>query len=406
MPWNEPGGSNNRPDPWKGNNNKDQGPPHLDKLFADFIKKIRQLFTGKSGGNWSGPSFSSGQTIGIGAGIFGLIILVLWFVSGLFIVNPAEEAVVLRFGQYSEVLQPGLHWIAQFIDTKYLLDVRKVYAFSLQGDFLTKSSEQSDFPNQYSDKKIDAADKTANDKSKNLVNVELSVQYHIADPNAYLFGVVNPDQTIEQVATGALSDVVGQMKLDEVLTTGRESLSSGVMERVKQTLKNYGTGLEVLAVTLRKVQAPDQVRQAFNDVNRADQERSTYIQHAQAYASRVVPLALGDAARIAADANAYRQQIVLTAEANVAKYQALATAYQSSPEVTRERMYLETMQEVLKNTSKILLDVNGSNNMVYLPLDQMLRNNKEATQMATTLDQATNAAANQAVSAEVPNETN
>lgn len=369
MPWNESGGNNNRQNPW--GDKKDQGPPHLDKMLADLIKKLRAFITGKKMSPMM-PSSSSPATAW-GAGLIGLILLAIWFVSGLFIVNPAEEAVILRFGQYSTIMQPGLHWIARFIDTKNLLDVQKIYSFSLQGDFLTKSSEQDDFPNQLKNTS------TSIDKSKNLVNVELSVQYRIANPRAYLFAVVNPDQTIEQVATSALSDVVGQMKLDEVLTTGRESLSSGVANRVRSILKNYGNGLEVVAVTLRKVQAPDQVRIAFNDVNRADQDRSTYIQRAQAYASRVVPLAQGDAARISADAEGYRQQIVLTSQANVAKYQALAKVYQESPVVTRERMYLETMQSIFQKTSKILVDVSGGNNMIYLPLEQLLRQNSVAS---------------------------
>jgi membrane protease subunit HflK len=374
MPWNESGGNNNPQNPW--GDKKDQGPPHLDKMLADLIKKLRAFITGKKMSPMM-PS-SSGPATAWGAGLIGLILLAVWFVSGLFIVNPAEEAVILRFGQYSTIMQPGLHWIARFIDTKNLLDVQKIYSFSLQGDFLTKSSEQGDFPNQLKNTSASI------DKSKNLVNVELSVQYRIANPRAYLFAVVNPDQTIEQVATSALSDVVGQMKLDEVLTTGRESLSSGVANRVRSILKNYGNGLEVVAVTLRKVQAPDQVRIAFNDVNRADQDRSTYIQRAQAYASRVVPLAQGDAARISADAEGYRQQIVLTSQANVAKYQALAKVYQESPVVTRERMYLETMQSIFQKTSKILVDVSGGNNMIYLPLEQLLRQNSVASKLPDT----------------------
>ena len=390
MPWNQPGGNNNPEDPWGGK--KDQGPPDLDKLFINFINKLRQVFTGKKLPAWSGtPSSSPKQAYGFGAGLLVLVVVTIWFLSGLFIVNPAEEAVVLRFGQYVDVLQPGLHWIARFIDTKYLVDVQKIYAFSLQDDFMTKSSEQGDLPAPLVN--VGAAKKSGSDafvdsvdKSKNLVNVELSVQYRIADPRAYLFNVVNPDQTIQEVSTGALSDVIGQMKLDEVLTIGRESLSAGVMERVKKTLKVYGAGLEVVAVTLRKVQAPDQVRIAFNDVNRADQDRSTYIQHAQAYASRVVPIAQGNAARILADANAYRQQVSLTADADVAKYQALAKVYQAFPEITRERMYLETIQTVLQNTSKILVDVSGGNNVLYLPLDQLMRDHKAITKLETALN--------------------
>jgi membrane protease subunit HflK len=373
MPWNEPGnnGNNNQQDPWGGKRN--QSPPDLDKVIGDLIKKMRSLFTKKPGGpsnrSWQ-PSTS--RDLGYGLGAVAAVIFLLWFFSGFFIVNPAEQAVILRLGKFSDVVQPGLHWMARFIDTKNTVDVQKIYSFSLEGNFLTKSSEQGDLPNQVVP--VDASQKSdSTDQSKNLVNVELNVQYRISDPTAYLYNVVNPDETMQQVAAGALSDVIGQMKLDEVLTTGREMLSSGVFERSKQILAPYKSGLEVVAVTLRRVQAPDQVRTAFSDVNRADQDRATTIQQAQAYASKVVPIAQGGAARIAADANGYRQQVVLKAQASVAKYQAMLQAYQSSPDITRQRLYLDAMQNILQNTSKVLVDVNSGSNLLYLPLDKLMQ---------------------------------
>jgi membrane protease subunit HflK len=363
MPWNEPGGNGNQNNPWKGK--KEQGPPDIDKFLRELIKKLRALFQGKKASITWQPSMN--QEVGFVLGIAAAVAILAWMLSGLFIVNPAEEAIILRFGKYAEVVQPGLHWFARFIDTKYLVDVQKIYSFSLQGDFITKSSDQNDLPNP-----IDTARKIADvsDQSKNLVNVELNVQYRIGDPRAYLFNVVDPDATIKAVALGALSDMVGQMKLDEVLTTGRETLSSGILERVKQVLTSYNAGLEVITVTLRKVQAPDQVRAAFSDVNRADQDKATYVQQAQAYASKVVPIAQGVAARILADASAYQQQAVLRAQANIAKYQALLKVYIDAPDITRQRMYLEAMQTILQNTSKVLIDTNTGNNLIYLPLDK------------------------------------
>lgn len=379
MPWNEPGGSGKNNDPWNGKN--EQKPPDLDKFIRDLVNKLRLVFTHKKGSLAWQPSFN--QEMGFVSGIAILVVFLAWAVSGLFIVNPAEQAVVLRLGKYSETMQPGLHWFARFIDTKYLLDVQKIYSFSLQGDFLTKSSDQNDLLNPLD---AVAAKKAADlsDQSKNLVNVELNVQYRISDPRAYLFNVVDPDATIKAVASGALSDMVGQMKLDDVLTTGRETLSSGILARVKKVVGSYNTGLEVITVTLRKVQAPDQVRMAFSDVNRADQDKATYVQQAQAYASKVVPIAQGVAARILADANAYRQQVVLQAQATIAKYQAIVKVYATAPEITRERMYLETMQTVLKNTSKVLVDTNVGNNLIYLPLDKLT--NKEVVKASTDLD--------------------
>jgi modulator of FtsH protease HflK len=376
MAWNRPGGdgnnNNNNNDPWGGGK---KGPPDIDKFISDLFNKVRASF--HMGGKRPPVDWQpSSVEWGVGAGLIAIVIFVVWLLSGLYIVNPAEEAVVLRFGKFNDTNGPGLHWMARFIDTKYLVDVQKINSFALQGNFLTKSAEQGDLPNQYvqaDDKKSNGDAAASTDKSKNLVDVEMTVQYHVLDPRAFLFNVVNPDNTIQEVAAGALSDVVGKMKLDDVLTSGRELLSSAVFERTKQVLGNYHAGLEVTAVTLRKVQAPEQVQAAFNDVNRADQDKATTIQQAQAYASKVVPLALGFAARTMADASAYQQQTVLLAQAQVARYQAVYSVYKSAPELTRQRIYIETMQELFSHNSKILVDANNGNNLLYLPIDKIMQ---------------------------------
>lgn len=361
MAWNTPEDQNNNP-------KKNAGPPNIDKIIADFIKKVRTSFH-KSPyiPKNTSPKPQAKHNHKLGLGVATAVIIVAWFLSGLFVVNPAEQAVVLRLGQYNETLGAGLHWIPRFIETKTLVDVQKINSFALEGDFLTKSADQSDLPSAV----VTSNDETLSDKSKNLVNVEMTVQYRISDPRAFLYNVVGPDQTIQQVASGALSETIGKMKLDDVLTTGRELLSSAVLERAKEVLNSYHSGLDVVAVTLRKVQAPDQVQAAFNDVNRAEQDKATYIQQAEAYASKVVPLAQGNAARILADANAYQQQTVLNAQAQVARFNALVTVYKSSPDITRERMYLETFENIFANTTKILVDGNG-NNILNLPLDKIV----------------------------------
>lgn len=374
MPWNEPGnkGNDKQQDPWGGKRN--QSPPDLDKILSDFFKKLRGFFKHEKRTPWQGqPSSnkpSGNHNIGTTISTVLIVMIALWFVAGFFIVNPAEQAVILRFGKYNDTLSSGLHWIPRFIDTKNLIDVQKIYTFTIEDDFLTKSSEQGDLPNPVAT----TVPATSADQSKNLVNVELNVQYKINNPLAYLYSTINPDDTIQEVATSALSDVIGQMKLDDVLTTGREMVSRGVLDRVKVILASYNVGLEVITVTLKRVQAPDEVREAFSDVNRADQDRATTIQQAQAYASKVVPIAQGDAARILADANAYQQQVVLNAQANVAQYSAILKAFQGSPDITRERLYLESMQALLKNTNKVLIDENGSsNNLLYLPIDKLMK---------------------------------
>ncbi len=404
MSWNEPGGNNQQNDPW--NKKRDQD---FDQVIAKFIDKLRNDFGFKKNkSNPNDPILPPSRHYGII--IIAIVLVAIWGLSGFYIVNPAEKSVVLRFGKYVDVNPPGLHWIARFIETKYLVDTQKIYSFSLDGDFLTKSADQSDLPNQAVQVTPKDGSGNINDLSKNLVNVELNVQYRVSDPRAYLFNVVNPNKTVQQVAAGSLSAVIGQMKLDDVLTTGREFLSSKVFEATKLVLSNYNAGVEVIAVTLRKAQAPDQVRAAFNDVNRADQDKATYIQQAQAYASKNIPLAQGMAARALADATGYQQKVVLTAQANIARYQALLNVYSLAPAVTRERMYLETIQSMLSHTTKILVDVNASNNMLYLPLDKLLKQTQPSPASAgtsnTQLSDVTQNGGSQAAGSEVSNEIN
>lgn len=380
MPWNKPGDEpKTPPNAWGGKPEK--MPPNLDKILVDGLKKCFSWLKHSKPPSTShfknnNPKMSDSSSSHDIAWFFGislLVILVLWFFSGFYIVNPAEEAVILRLGKFYDIVSPGLHWFPRAIDTKIIVDVQKIYAFSLQGDFLTKSSEKSDLPVSVAALEDNPKSPYIADQSKNLVNVELNVQYRIQKPDAYLFQLVNPDDTIQSVAGSALSDVIGQMKLDEVLTTGREALSSGVLDRMKEILASYQAGIEVVAITLRKVQAPDQVRGAFNDVNRADQDKATTIQQAEAYASQLLPLAKGEAARTLADATAYQQKVILTAQADVARYQAFLTAYHNAPDVTRERMYLETMQSLLQHTTKVLTDGHHTQPLFYLPLDSFMR---------------------------------
>ena len=369
MSWNEPG--RGRPDPW--NPKKPASPPDLDRLLAEAWKKLKAFFhrgsesVGRGAGTGSGKG-SEYFLIALG------VALVIWALSGFFIVNPAEQAVVLRFGRYIETVSPGLHWIPRFIESKRTLDVQKIYSFPLQGDFLTKSSSLSDQGAPCVAAASGPGGDGCSDQSKNLVDIELNVMYRISDPRQYLYGVVSPDDTIRQLAASTLSEVAGSMQLDEVLTTGRELLASGVFSRLKASLAAYSAGLDVVAVTLRKVQAPDQVREAFNDVNRAVQDKKTAINQAEAYASKVIPLAKGAAARTLANARAYQQRVTLIAQGDVARYQALLKVYLIAPEVTKTRLYFDTLETIFRSSPKILLDLDrsaGGSNVVYLPLDRL-----------------------------------
>jgi membrane protease subunit HflK len=384
MSWNDSGGSKNQ-DPWSGKNRND-GPPELDKLIRDLSRKLNAFFGGKkSAGPGSGGPGAGGMTISVV--LILLATLVVWVWSGIFIVAPAEEAVILRFGHYEQTVSPGPHWIPRFIDTYEKVNTQAIHAFQMQADLLTKSSDQADKPKSeidvaevekqvLSDKESkQLASLSESDIDKNVVYVELGVQYRIADPKEYLYRIENPEQTIKQATSSVLSQVVGTMKLDTVLTIGRTELGQRVMKALQAALSEYHSGLTVLGVNVRSAQAPEEVVDAFLEVAQAGQDGQRYKQQADAYASKVVPLAKGNALRITADAKAYRDKVALDAQAATASYSALIAVYAKSPDVTRERMYLDAVQYVLTHSSKVMIDSKGNNNILYLPLDKIINQN-------------------------------
>lgn len=379
MSWNDSGGSNNQ-DPWSGKN-KNQGPPDLDKVIRDLVNKFSRLLGGKtarSGGGDTGKSF----TVSFVAVL--AVFAIIWVLSGIFIVSPEQEAVVLRFGKYQSTVEPGPHWIPRFISSYEKVNTQAIHAFQMQADLLTKSSDQSDKPKsvvnveevekQVGSSQSPMKELSESDIDKNVVYVELGIQYKIGDPKEFLYHISNPEQTIKQAAESALSQVVGTMKLDSVLTSGRSELSQRVLVELRKIVDSYESGLSVLAVNVRKAQAPEEVADAFLEVAQAGQDGQRFKQQAEAYASKVVPLAMGNASRIKANAKAYQQEIILASEAATAKYKALVSVYQQSPGVTRERMYLDMVQYVLSHSSKVMVDAagDGNNNVFYLPLDKMV----------------------------------
>ncbi|MFN3234591.1 MAG: FtsH protease activity modulator HflK [Gammaproteobacteria bacterium] len=382
MSWNEPN-DNNR-DPWGGQKPK-QSPPDLDKMIQNLVKKFRQAFKSRSSGfqsngsgqGQSGDDLPPSSIVMAAISFFAIIILVLWAAVGIFIVAPADQAVVLRFGKYVETVGPGPHWIPPLIDTYYKVNVQRVSSFQFKADILTKSSGESDKPEQVIKVSevtgTESVTKVADDTDKNVVYIELSVQYRIADPKLYLFNIVNANTTLEDVSKSVLSQVVGTMKLSDVLTTGRDELAMDVSKMTQALMDQYGAGIEIVAANVRKAQAPEEVADAFLDVVQAGQDEQRYIQQAQAYASKVVPIAEGAAKRILADAEGYRQRVILTAQGDIASYNALLSVYKSAPSVTKERLYLDTMQTILEHTSKLLVDVNNSNNLLYLPIDKIMK---------------------------------
>ncbi|MCK4608221.1 MAG: FtsH protease activity modulator HflK [Gammaproteobacteria bacterium] len=341
---------NNKKDIWH-KRPKPEGPPDLDELMNKLQHKLNSLFRGKKrkislvGGDGSGSKPSSLPGFGLFSVVI-LIILVLWALSGIFIVSPAERAAVLRFGKYEATVGPGPHWIPRFVESRYVVNVQRVATYPYNSEMLTKD--------------------------ENIVSVAVAVQYRIDNVRNYLFNVTDPDASLQQATASALRQVVGHTTLDDILTTGRELVREQVTKQLNSILARYHTGIVVTDVALQPAKPPESVTEAFDDVNKAREDEQRYINQARAYQQKVVPIAEGRASRIMQAADAYRQQVILNASADTAKYLALLPQYERAPRVTRERLYLNAIESVLKQSSKILVDA-PSGNVMYLPLDQLMR---------------------------------
>jgi membrane protease subunit HflK len=353
MAWNEPGGGGNR-DPWSGKGG-DQGPPDLDEVVKKLQDKLGGLFGGerkKGGGNGSGggPSFgggSSGKAFG-GVGIIvAVVVVILLAIQSFYIIEPAERGVVKRFGAFLQVTEPGPHLKLPFIDEVVPVDVDKVHEFPHRAQMLTRD--------------------------ENIVDLVLSVQYRILDPADYLFQDADPENAIRGAMESALREVIGRSLLDEITTENRSGIAVAVQEGTRELMDLYRTGLIVLNINIQDAGPPEVVADAFADAIKAREDNVRLQNQAEAYANDVVPRARGAAARIIEDAKAHRAKVVAEADGESQRFLALLAEYQSAPGVTRERLYLDTMQDVLGNSGKVLIDAGaGGNNLTYLPLDKLL----------------------------------
>ncbi len=359
MAWNEPGGNkdNNR-DPW-GNDNKnggrnDQGPPDLDEALKKFNDRLSGILGGKkggsggSGGGGGGGNSSSSASFGL-LGIILVIAAAVWAVSGFYRVDQAEQAVVLRFGEYHDTVGAGLNWNPTMIDSVQTVNVTKVRSLSRRALMLTED--------------------------ENIVQVNLSVQYRVGSPKDFLLNVRNPEQSLENATDSALRHEVGSSEMNDILTEGREALAQRVRARLQQYLDSYDVGLEVRSVNVESTSAPDEVQAAFDDVIKAREDEQRVKNQAEAYSNGIIPEARGKAQRIIEEANGYKSEIIARAEGEADRFVKLLTEYEKAPAVTRDRLYLQTMEEVMANTSKVLVDVEGGNNMMYIPLDKMVGGN-------------------------------
>ncbi|MFA5959936.1 MAG: FtsH protease activity modulator HflK [Tatlockia sp.] len=338
MGWNGP---DKGKDPWSGKNQ----PPDLDEALKRLQEKLKRTFFGGSKPkNAKSPANNNGALFAI---MTALILFIIWALSGIFIVDEGEQAVILRFGKYIESVGPGPHWIPRIISTKIVKNVERVSDYSYSAQMLTKD--------------------------ENLVSVSLAVQYRIGDLQAYLFNVADPQESLQQATSSALRQVVGTTTLDQIITEGREAWGINVQESLNKILENYKTGIVIVNVSPQPARAPENVQDAFDDAIKAQEDEKRFKEQAFAYQARVVPIAEGNAKRIMEEAQAFAQQVVWRAKGEVAEFLALLPQYVQSPRVTSERMYLDTMQEVLSKSSTIVVD-NKSNNLLYLPLDKLIAN--------------------------------
>jgi membrane protease subunit HflK len=284
--------------------------------------------------------------------------------SGIFIVDPAEQAVILRFGKYVETVGPGPHWIPRIISSKIVMNVDRVLDYSYSAQMLTRD--------------------------ENLVAVSLAVQYRISDLQQYLFNVANPEESLQQATSSALRQVVGTTTLDQIITEGREIWGNSVQDTLVKTLDIYKPGISIVNVSPQPARAPESVQDAFDDAIKAQEDEKRFKEQAYAYAAKVIPIAEGNASRIEQEAQAFSKQVVLRAQGEVAEFLALLPQYNASPQVMSERMYLDTMQKVLTRSTKIIVD-NKSGNLLYLPLDKII-NGSNSTQPGILKGKKTSAA--------------
>ncbi|CAE6888406.1 HflC and HflK could encode or regulate a protease [Vibrio sp. B1REV9] len=352
MAWNEPGnnnGNNGRDnDPW-GNNNRggqrpggrDQGPPDLDEVFSKLSQKLGGKF-GKKGGGGS-PIGGGGSAIGFG--VIAVIAIAVWFFAGFYTIGEAERGVVLRLGKYDRIVDPGLNWRPRFIDEVTPVNVQAIRSLRASGTMLTKD--------------------------ENVVTVAMDVQYRVSDPYKYLYQVTNADDSLRQATDSALRAVIGDSLMDSILTSGRQQIRQSTQETLNQIIDNYDMGLMIVDVNFQSARPPEQVKDAFDDAIAAREDEERFEREAEAYRNDILPKATGRAERLKKEAQGYSERITNEALGQVAQFEKLLPEYLAAPGVTRDRLYLDTMEEVYSSTSKVLIDSESSGNLLYLPIDKL-----------------------------------
>ncbi len=370
-------------DPQWGNKNSGGpgGPPDLEAVLRDLNKKISELF-GRKGGGTGGAGGSGGGVssnhLGGGIGLIVIVIALIWIGSGFYIVDASQRGVVLRFGKYLEATQAGPRWHWPFpietVEVVSLSQVRTVevgYRDNVKNKMLKESLMLTD--------------------DENIIDIQFAVQYFLKDPADYLFNNRAPDENVRQAAETAIREIVGKSKMDFVLYEGREQVAASTTKLIQDILDRYKSGILVSKVTMQNAQPPEQVQAAFDDAVKAGQDRERQKNEGQAYANDVVPKAKGAAARLMQEADGYKQRVIANAEGDASRFKQILVEYEKAPGVTRERMYIDMMQQILSSSSKVLVDQkSGGNNMLYLPLDKLIQSTNPGSDIQTAAGKSAN----------------
>ena len=363
MAWNEPGGGK---DPWGGNRN-DQGPPDIDEALKKLKEKLSS-FGGKggSGGGAGGASVKSIFPIAL------LVLAVIWGLLGVFQVDETEQAVVLRLGKYSDTLGSGLHWYPPLLESVVTVGVTEERQYSTRGLMLTQD--------------------------ENIVEVALSVQYNITSAKDFVLSIRAPETTLKQATDSALRHVVGSTGLDGVISTEREQVAIATADKLQDLLDLYSSGIRIVKINIEDARPPNEVKAAYDDVIKAREDLERLVNEAQAYSNGIIPEARGEAERLREEAQGYMSQVVSKSEGEANRFIALLKEYEKAPEVTRERLYIDAIEQVMTDSTKILLDTEGGNNMLYLPLDKLVQQGSSSSPRGSeTNNQLINRVANEVI---------
>jgi modulator of FtsH protease HflK len=340
-----------------------QGPPDLDEIWRNLNRKLNRLLGGKGGGSGNGETPGGGPSAGAlggGAGLLAALILVVWVASGFYIVNEGQEGVVLRFGKFVETTQPGPRWhlpypieSAEVVNVKQVRTIEVGYRNNVKSKVLKESLMLTD--------------------DENIIDVQFAVQYILKSPNDFLFNNRGTEDSVLQAAETAIREVVGRNSMDFVIFEGRADVAARAQKLMQEILDRYGTGISISKVTMQNAQPPEQVQASFDDAVKASQDRERQKNEGEAYANDVIPRARGMAARLMQEAEGYRSRVIEQSQGDASRFRQVVAEYAKAPQVTRDRLYIDAMQQIMSNTSKILIDQKSGSNLLYLPLDKIMQ---------------------------------